>query len=213
MKASIPVSCIGILALATPDWCNRLSQLESVGGRAHEAQYVRFVWSGGGAAYCNDGADAFSRYAFRERHWHPKVLQPHRRDRKMLGRRSTANDCTHTPCATRLENITTTVVAPHNRMRARSRPRRETSGADLRHAIKNSLLPRGVFVTRVTDITHIILLLHCRRRSWRQAILRDEEPNLRRRCLLATRVALWPQRKRTDHSQADSPTLSCGQTV
>ena len=93
-------------------------------------------------------------------------------------------------------------------MRARSRPRRETSGADLRHAIKNSLLPRGVFVTRVTDITHIILLLHCRRRSWRQAILRDEEPNLRRRCLSATRVALWPQRNRTDHSQANSPMLS-----
>src|SRR6516164_124751 len=47
----------------------------------------------------------------------------------------------------------------------------------------------------------------CRRRSRRQGILRDQEPNLRQRCLLATCVALWPQRSRTDHSQADSPAV------
>ena len=60
--------------LATLDWCDRLIQLGSVGGRAHEAQCIRFVWSGGRAAYRNDGADAFSRHSVRERHWHLKVL-------------------------------------------------------------------------------------------------------------------------------------------
>jgi len=60
--------------LATPDWCGKLTQLESVGGRAHEAQCICFVWSGGGAAYRNGGADAFSRYASRERQWRLKVL-------------------------------------------------------------------------------------------------------------------------------------------
>src|SRR5262249_41561675 len=53
--------------------------------------------------------------------------------------------------------------------------------------------------------SHIILHLNCRRRSWRQAIPRDKEPNLRERCLLATGVALWPQRNGTNHSQSDRP--------
>ena len=53
-----------IFGLATPEWCDRLIQLESVGGRAHEAQYIRFVWSGDGAAYRNGGVVAFSRYTF-----------------------------------------------------------------------------------------------------------------------------------------------------
>jgi integrase len=49
-------------------------QLESVGGRAHESQCIRFVWSRGGSAYRNRGADAFSRGAFAQRHRHLKVL-------------------------------------------------------------------------------------------------------------------------------------------
>jgi len=49
-------------------------QSESVGGRAHESGCIHFVWSGGGAAYRNGGADAFSRRAFAQRHRHLKVL-------------------------------------------------------------------------------------------------------------------------------------------
>jgi hypothetical protein len=49
-------------------------QLESVGGRAHESRCIRFVWSGGGAAYRNRRTDAFSRGAFAQRHRHLKVL-------------------------------------------------------------------------------------------------------------------------------------------
>jgi hypothetical protein len=60
--------------LATPDWSDRLNQSESVGGRAHESQCIRFVWSSGGTAYRDGGADAFSRHAIRDRNWHPKVL-------------------------------------------------------------------------------------------------------------------------------------------
>jgi hypothetical protein len=69
--AALPVAIFG---LAIPDWCGRLFKSESVGGRAHESQCIRFVWSGGLAAYRNGGADAFSRYSARERHWHLKVL-------------------------------------------------------------------------------------------------------------------------------------------
>jgi hypothetical protein len=60
--------------LATLDWGIKLIRSEQVGGRAHESQCVRFVWGGGGAAHRSGGTDAFSRHAFRERHWHPKVL-------------------------------------------------------------------------------------------------------------------------------------------
>jgi hypothetical protein len=63
-----PASCIGIFGLATPDWAGRLIQLESVGGRAHESQCIRIVWSGGDAAYRTGRTDAFSRRAFSERH-------------------------------------------------------------------------------------------------------------------------------------------------
>ena len=66
-----------------------LIQLKSVGGRAHESQCVRFVWSGGDAAYRNGRTDAFSRHAFREQHWHLKVLR--RYNRKTV--RSTAAHC------------------------------------------------------------------------------------------------------------------------
>jgi hypothetical protein len=84
-------------------------------------------------------------------------------------------------------------VASHNRMRARPRMRREASGSVSRRTIKNSSHSRGVFATRVTDITHIILYLHRRRRSRRQEIPRDKEFNPRERCLFATYVALWQQ--------------------
>jgi hypothetical protein len=60
--------------LATLDWSGKLIQLESVGGRAHESQCIRFVGSSGGAAYRNGGTDAFSDHAFAERHWYLKVL-------------------------------------------------------------------------------------------------------------------------------------------
>ena len=62
------------LGIATLDWGVKLIRSEQVGGRAHEPQCIRFVWSGGDAAYHNGGTDAFSRHAFRERHWHLKVL-------------------------------------------------------------------------------------------------------------------------------------------
>jgi len=91
IDAAIPASCIGIFGLATPDWAGRLIQLESVGGRAHESQCIRIVWSGGDAAYRNGGIDAFSRHAFRERHWHLKVLRRYRSNRKTV--RSTATRC------------------------------------------------------------------------------------------------------------------------
>jgi hypothetical protein len=60
--------------LATPDWFGKLIQLESVGGRAPESRCIHFAWRGGGVAYRNGGADAFSRRAFDQRHWHLKVL-------------------------------------------------------------------------------------------------------------------------------------------
>jgi hypothetical protein len=60
--------------LATPDWFGKLIQLESVGGRAHESQCIRSVWSGGGAAYRDGGTDAFSSRAFAQRYRHLKVL-------------------------------------------------------------------------------------------------------------------------------------------
>jgi hypothetical protein len=63
----------GHFRAATPDWAGRLIQLESVGGRAHESQCIRIVWSGGDAAYRNGSTDAFSRHAFCERHWQLKV--------------------------------------------------------------------------------------------------------------------------------------------
>jgi hypothetical protein len=62
-----------IFGLATSDWCDKLVQ--QVGGQAHETQCIRFVWSGGGAAYRNGGADGFSRDAFRRRCWQLEVLQ------------------------------------------------------------------------------------------------------------------------------------------
>ena len=65
--------------------------LAAVGGRAHESQCIRIVWSGGDAAYRNGRTDAFSRYAFRERHWHLKVLRRCGSHRKTL--RSTAAHC------------------------------------------------------------------------------------------------------------------------
>ena len=60
--------------LATPDWFGKLIQLESVGGRAPESRCIHFAWRGGGVAYRNGGADAFSRRAFDQRRWHLKVL-------------------------------------------------------------------------------------------------------------------------------------------
>jgi hypothetical protein len=84
-------SGIGIFGLATPDWAARLIQLESVGGRAHESQCIRIVWSGGDAAYRNGRTDAFSRHALRERDWHLKVLRRYRSHRKTV--RSTAAHC------------------------------------------------------------------------------------------------------------------------
>jgi hypothetical protein len=63
------------LGIATPDWGDKLIQSEQVGGRAHETQCICFVWSGGGAAYRNGGADGFSRDAFRRRCWQLEVLQ------------------------------------------------------------------------------------------------------------------------------------------
>jgi hypothetical protein len=77
--------------LAAPDWAGSLARLESVGGRAHESQCIRIVWSGGDAAYRNGRTDAFSRYALRERHWHLKVLRRCGSHRKTL--RSTAAHC------------------------------------------------------------------------------------------------------------------------
>jgi len=59
--------------VATPDWGDKLIQSEQVGGRAHEAQFG-FVWSGGGAAHRNGGADAFSRDVFHRRCWKFEVL-------------------------------------------------------------------------------------------------------------------------------------------
>ena len=76
--------------LPIPDWSDRLIQSESVGGRAHESQCIRFVWSGAGTAYRDGGADAFSRHAIRDRHWHPKVLWC-RSDRKTV--RSASTHC------------------------------------------------------------------------------------------------------------------------
>ena len=65
---------LALLGIATLDWIDKLIRSEQVGGRAHESQCIRFVWGGGGAAHRSGGTDAFSRHAFRERHWHPKVL-------------------------------------------------------------------------------------------------------------------------------------------
>jgi hypothetical protein len=95
------------------------NQQSQSGDWAHEAQCICFVWSGHGAAYRNDGADAFSRYAFRERHWRLKVLRRQRRNRKILSRGSTAIHCKNerTPYATRLENITATIGASRHKMR------------------------------------------------------------------------------------------------
>jgi hypothetical protein len=113
-------------------------KLESVGGRAHESQCIRFVWNGGGAAYRNGGADAFPRYAFRERDWHLKVLRYQRRNRKTVRSTSTHRTNDRAPCGTKLENTTTTVAASQNKTRERSRLRRGASRAGQRHAINNS---------------------------------------------------------------------------
>ena len=64
--------------VATLDWRDKLIQSEQVGGRAHEAQSIRLVWSCGGAAYRNGGANAFSRDAFRRRRWQFEVLRQRR---------------------------------------------------------------------------------------------------------------------------------------
>jgi hypothetical protein len=138
LKAIIDHAVHHFSGLATPDWCDRLFQLESVGGRAHEAQRIRFVWNGGGAAYRNGGADAFPRYAFRERDWHLKVLRYQRRNRKTVRSTSTHRTNDRAPCATKLENTTTTVAASQNKMRERSRLRRGASRAGQRHATNNS---------------------------------------------------------------------------
>ena len=61
--------------VATSDWCDKLILSEQVGGRAHEAQCIRFVWSGGSSAFRNGGADAFSRHAFGRQCWQLKVLR------------------------------------------------------------------------------------------------------------------------------------------
>jgi hypothetical protein len=52
----------------------RLTQSESVGGRAHAPQFICFLWNRDGAAYRHGRTGAVSRYAIGERHWHPKVL-------------------------------------------------------------------------------------------------------------------------------------------
>jgi hypothetical protein len=103
-----------IFGLATPDWCDRLIQLESVGGRAPEAQCIRFVWNGGSAAFRNGGADAFARYAFCERHWQLKVLRHQRRNRKTVRATSTHCKSERAACATRLENKSTSGDAQQN---------------------------------------------------------------------------------------------------
>ena len=105
-----------IFGLATPEWCDRLFQLESVGGRAHEAQYICFVWSGDGAAYRNGGVVTFSRYTFRQRHWQLKVLWP-RSNRKTV--RATSAHCKseRAACAIRLENKSTSGDAQQNARR------------------------------------------------------------------------------------------------
>jgi hypothetical protein len=71
----IPLAAAPPLWVATPDWGDKLIQLEQVGGRAHEPQCIRFVWSCGGATYRNGGADGFSRDAFQRRCWQLEVLQ------------------------------------------------------------------------------------------------------------------------------------------
>jgi hypothetical protein len=76
---------IAFLGFAILDWPGRLVRSEQVGGRAHEAQCIRVVWSCGGATYCDCGADAFSRHAFRGQRQF-EVLRPQRRNRKMLNR-------------------------------------------------------------------------------------------------------------------------------
>ena len=85
-----------------------------------------------GAAYRNGGADAFPRYAFRERHWHLKVLRHQRRNRKTVRSISTHRTNERAPCGTKLENTTTTVLASQNKTRERSRLRRGASGAGQR---------------------------------------------------------------------------------
>jgi hypothetical protein len=64
-----------LFGLATSDWSNKLIQSEQVGGRAHATQYIRFVWSCGGSAYCHDGAVDFSRDAYRRRRWQLEMLR------------------------------------------------------------------------------------------------------------------------------------------
>jgi hypothetical protein len=45
----LEASYCALFGLATSDWSVKLTPLEQVGGRAHEAQFG-FVWNGGGAA-------------------------------------------------------------------------------------------------------------------------------------------------------------------
>jgi len=71
--------------IATPDWVDKLIQLEQVGGRAHEAKSNSahdFVWRGGGDAYANRRGDAFSRDGFHQRCWQIEVLRRYRRYRE-----------------------------------------------------------------------------------------------------------------------------------
>jgi hypothetical protein len=73
------------MGIATPDWVDKLIQLEQVGGRAHEAQSNSahdFVWRGGGDAYANRRRDAFSRDRFHQRCWQIEVLRPYGRYRE-----------------------------------------------------------------------------------------------------------------------------------
>src|SRR5262249_29115096 len=54
------------------------------GDGLHEAQSIRPVWSCGGAAYRNGGANAFSRDAFRRRRWQFEVLRQRRNLKSVL---------------------------------------------------------------------------------------------------------------------------------
>ena len=81
------------LGLVTSDWCDKLILLEQVGGRAHATQCIRFVWSCGGADYCHDGADDFSRDAYRRRRWQFEMLRQRWNRKSVLNVASVAVQC------------------------------------------------------------------------------------------------------------------------
>jgi len=74
LKVKIPRGGM-VFGLASRDWGDRLRSSRGTGSERQSISSHGVVWCVGSDACCNCNADAFSRYAFRQRYWHPKVLR------------------------------------------------------------------------------------------------------------------------------------------